>query len=92
MSRSRVAIYNAAQAPASRKVAATWVRKALRAYARAAKSGCFEALLEAEEHHHEALEHAALCGDEGRTVKLVEQQMSAAREKAWRAQKAQEID
>lgn len=63
--------------------AATWVARALKAYARAAR-GDLAAMVEAEEYRGEALEHAALVGDRGKSAARVQRRVDAARDRAWK--------
>jgi hypothetical protein len=65
------------------KAAQTWMKRAIAAYKRALRSGNVLDVLEGEEHRHEALEHGALVGDNGRTVAKVQHTIDVHRRKAW---------
>lgn len=81
----RAASYDRSRARTQAATAATWARRAIAAFNRAARSGSRDWLLDGEDHRHEALEHAALIGDHGRTVARMQKQIDAARERAWGA-------
>ena len=84
MSRRSAHAFDVSQAPLERRTAEAWAKRAIRAFKRAARTGDRSALLEGEDHRHEALEHGALVSDHGRTVARLQRAMDAARDRAWR--------
>ena len=86
----RAATYDRTGARTQATVAAGWARRAIQAYNRAVRLGrnstkAVDAVMDGECHRGEAIEHAGLVCDYGRTVAKVQKQLDAAREKAWRA-------
>lgn len=84
MSRRSAKAYDRDGAALAKATTKTWSRRAIVAYNKFKKTGDQDAFLAAEEHRHEALEHAALVGDEGNTVARTQRYMDNARELAWR--------
>ena len=76
MSRKLATAHDRAGAPLQARTAANWARLAIRAYERGH-------VLDGECHRGEALEHAALVSDLGRTAARIQKSMTAARDRAW---------
>lgn len=82
---SRARAYDRAGAPLQAKTAATWAKRAVRAYNRYLRTGDSNAFLDGECHRGEALEHAGLVADFGRTAARVQKMIDVVRERAWRS-------
>jgi hypothetical protein len=62
-----------------RETALKWAGRAVACYQRYAATGKIRWLLRAENHEHEAMEHAALVGDRGKTLRAVQDELERAR-------------
>lgn len=86
-SQSRIRVSRAAmrevqaksEAEIEAETAARWAMRAVACYKLYAETDDSEWLIRAEDYKHEALEHGAQVGDQGKTVKRIEAQLNAAR-------------
>lgn len=77
------AAYDALQATTELKTAKKWQKLAIEHYEKFGKTKERNELLLAEHYRDEALEHAAMVGDEGATVRIVQRAIDKHRNAVW---------